>query len=267
MLGTALGFMIGDYYQREAFYEEEDAIEELHQIYQMQNAVFRVRSQQYKLTLNMVQPDKWEENYAELLESVTDVRQEWLEFNATFRNPNRRLKDTPPEKAAYAQLMETKNDFDNYLNRSEILFRASNPRNLDPSTIRTTQAQLFAFMHNSQVFTLDDFLDNIAYLVEVTLAEYKQAKVDLRNAEKLRIWIISFSLLLSMAIAMLLVIYMKWAIARPIQAVTHVAQQVTEESNFDLQAPVHSQDEIGILAASLNRLIQEVKQLLKAQKA
>ena len=51
MIGTALGFVIGDYYQQEAFYEEEDAIEELHQIYQMQNAVFRVRSQQYKLTL------------------------------------------------------------------------------------------------------------------------------------------------------------------------------------------------------------------------
>ncbi|MCC5668671.1 HAMP domain-containing protein [Nostoc sp. CHAB 5784] len=53
--------------------------------------------------------------------------------------------------------------------------------------------------------------------------------------------------------------------ARPIQAVTHVAQQVTEESNFDLQAPVTTNDEVGILANSLNRLILEVQQLITVQ--
>jgi signal transduction histidine kinase len=268
MAGATLGFMIADGYHQEALQEEEDAIEELYQIHRLQSAVFRLRTQQYKLILDIRQPELWQERYRQLLKSVTDVQQEWIEFSETFRNPNRRLKDTPPEKEAYAQLMRTKNDFDHYLNQSESLFKASNPKNLRPAAITTTQSQLFNFMHNPQVFTLDEFLDDIENLVEVTAAEYNQAKADLQNAEKLELQIIVVGLLLSAAIATLMAISISIsrAIAGPIQAATHVAQQVTEEANFDLQAPVTTQDEIGILATSLNHLIHEVQQLLKTQK-
>ncbi|MEA5550385.1 ATP-binding protein [Anabaena cylindrica UHCC 0172] len=54
-------------------------------------------------------------------------------------------------------------------------------------------------------------------------------------------------------------------ITRPLKVVTQIAQQVTQESNFDLQAPVTTQDEVGILAISFNQLIQQVKQLLVEQ--
>jgi two-component system, NtrC family, sensor kinase len=54
-------------------------------------------------------------------------------------------------------------------------------------------------------------------------------------------------------------------ITRHLQAVTQVAQQVTYESNFDLQAPVTTEDEVGILAIAFNQLIQQVKRLLAEQ--
>ncbi len=54
-------------------------------------------------------------------------------------------------------------------------------------------------------------------------------------------------------------------ITRHLKVVTQVAQRVTQESNFDLQAPVTTQDEVGILAISFNQLIQQVKQLLTEQ--
>lgn len=266
MLGTALGFIVADRYHQDALHEEIDAVEELSQVYRLQSSVFRVRTQQHKLILYMRQPKLWQEKYPQLLQSFADVRHEWIDFKATFRNPNRQSKDTPSEKAAYAQLMRTKNDFDTYLNQSESLFATSNPAKLSSTAISATQSQLFNFMHSTQVFTLDEFLDDIANLVEVTTAEYHHAKVELSKAEKLRFQIIAVSLLLSAAIASLLVSYMSRAIAHPIQAVTHVAQQVTEEANFDLRAPVTSRDEVGILATALNRLIQEVQQLLETQK-
>jgi methyl-accepting chemotaxis protein len=266
VLGTAIGFMIADHYQQQAQHEEEDAIEELYQVNYLNNAVFRVRTKQHKLILYMEQADLWHKEYPQLLEYVSQAQEAWVDFKLTFRNPSRRLKDTPQEKAAYEQLMQTKNNFDTYLEQSETLFKGSDPENLSPDAIDITQEQLLNFMHTSQVFTLDEFLNDIANLVDVTAAEYDQAKADLRNAEKLRVQIIAASLLMSVAIATLLAAYMNLAIARPIQAVTHVAQQVTEESNFDLQAPVTTYDEIGILAASLNRLIQEVQQLLETQK-
>jgi two-component system, NtrC family, sensor kinase len=54
-------------------------------------------------------------------------------------------------------------------------------------------------------------------------------------------------------------------ITRPLKAVTLIAQRVTQESNFDLQAPVTTEDEVGILAVSFNQLIQQVKRLLAEQ--
>jgi signal transduction histidine kinase len=48
------------------------------------------------------------------------------------------------------------------------------------------------------------------------------------------------------------------AIARPIQAVTKVAQQAARENNFGLQAPIFTNDEVGVLALSLNSLISRV---------
>lgn len=47
-------------------------------------------------------------------------------------------------------------------------------------------------------------------------------------------------------------------ISDPVLAVAQVAQKVTMESNFDLQAPVTSNDEVGVLANSLNSLIRRV---------
>ncbi|MGD1865185.1 MAG: ATP-binding protein [Phormidesmis sp.] len=49
-------------------------------------------------------------------------------------------------------------------------------------------------------------------------------------------------------------------IARPIQAITGVAVKVVEDGNFDLQSPIQTQDEIGLLSSSVNQLIQWVKE-------
>jgi signal transduction histidine kinase len=65
-------------------------------------------------------------------------------------------------------------------------------------------------------------------------------------------------MVLSMAIAAVLALYTSRAIARPLLAVTDVAKQATQQGNFDLQAPVTSEDEVGVLATSLNHLIQQV---------
>jgi signal transduction histidine kinase len=52
------------------------------------------------------------------------------------------------------------------------------------------------------------------------------------------------------------------SISKPLQNLTSVAQQVTETSNFDLQASVTTDDETGTLATAMNHLIQRVKALL-----
>ena len=265
VLGTSIGFLIADHYQRQAQKREEAAIEELYKMYQLKTSVFRVRTNQHKLILYMDQPKRWQEQYTLLLNYVEQARQVWFEFKTNYSIENPNLYDSVIEQQAVHRLLQVHKGFDTYLQRTEALFNDNNPSKLSPNDIRTAQTQLFNFMHSSSIFMIDDFLDDITNLVEVIAEEYQQANWELRRAEKLRLNIILGSLSLSIAIATLLAIYTSRAIARPIQAVTHVAQQVTEESNFDLQAPVTTNDEVGILATSLNRLILEVQQLITVQ--
>ncbi|MBD2296780.1 HAMP domain-containing protein [Anabaena sphaerica FACHB-251] len=265
VLGTSIGFLIADHYQRQAQKREEAAIQELYQMSQLKTIVFRVRTNQHKLLLYMDQPKRWQEQYTLLLKYVEQARQIWFDFQANYNIENPIIYDSLIEQKAVYRLLQNYKGFDAYLQHTGTLFQANNPSQLSPNEIRAAQTQLFNFMHGSSVFRIDDFLDDITRLVEVIAQEYQQANWELKRVEKLRLYIILGSLSLSIAIATLLAIYTSRTIARPIQVVTHIAQQVTEECNFDLQAPVTTNDEVGILAASLNRLILEVKQLIKVQ--
>ncbi|MBD2519521.1 HAMP domain-containing protein [Nostoc sp. FACHB-973] len=266
VLGTTMGFLIADHYKQKAHKREEAAFEELYQASQLKTSVFYVRTTQHQLILYMDRPKLWKKNYTQLLEYVAQARQLWSELTADYSIQKPTKYDAINEQKAFYLLLQNYKGFSAYLQRTEAFFQDNNPNQLSPIEIKIAQAQLFNFMHGSPVFLMDDFLDDITNLVEVTGKEYEQAKLELQTAEKLRLYIIVGSLSLSIAIATLLAIYTSRAIARPIQAVTHIARQVTEESNFDLQAPITTNDEVGILANSLNRLIQEVQQLIKAQK-
>lgn len=85
---------------------------------------------------------------------------------------------------------------------------------------------------------------------------HQQQAIALQNA------IILGSAALSAMFAGLLAMWTSRSIARPLAQVTEVARRVTQEKNFDLQAPIKRQDEVGILAGSLNTLIGQVKHLL-----
>ena len=65
-------------------------------------------------------------------------------------------------------------------------------------------------------------------------------------------------MLVSVVIAIFLAICTRRAITIPIQAVTSVAKTITQQANFDLQAPVTTEDEVGTLAKSINQLVQWV---------
>ncbi|HEY9667496.1 MAG TPA: ATP-binding protein, partial [Coleofasciculaceae cyanobacterium] len=99
---------------------------------------------------------------------------------------------------------------------------------------------------------------NLEPLVDSTITQAKQASVIFRRAKVLRLVIIVASMVLSIVIATLLAYYTSRAIARPIKAVTKVAKRATQDADFELQAPVTTSDEIGVLATSLNLLIQKV---------
>jgi signal transduction histidine kinase len=114
---------------------------------------------------------------------------------------------------------------------------------------------------------LDRAVNDIAEIIARAQEQEDAGREALQRAQALREQIIFGSMALSIVVAALLAGFTSQAIAKPLAAVTKIAQRVTEESNFQLQVPVTSTDEVGVLAASLNQLIQKVNHLLEELKS
>ena len=109
--------------------------------------------------------------------------------------------------------------------------------------------------------------NDLAEIIDRAQEQEDAAREALLQAQALRVQIIVGSMILSIVIAALLASYTSRAIAKPLAAVTKIAQRATQESNFQLQVPVTSSDEVGVLATSLNQLIQKVNHLLEELKS
>ncbi|MEM6521374.1 MAG: ATP-binding protein [Cyanobacteria bacterium P01_C01_bin.70] len=79
----------------------------------------------------------------------------------------------------------------------------------------------------------------------------------LLNQAKLTTWFVIVAIAtLGACLMTLLALRIARVIARPIQDITQIAQQVIQEEDFTLRTTPHSKDEIGTLAEALNQLVQ-----------
>ncbi|MEB3210416.1 MAG: ATP-binding protein [Leptolyngbyaceae bacterium] len=131
-----------------------------------------------------------------------------------------------------------------------------------PDDLERARVALLAFEQSPEFTTFIQFPDQMASFIDAVNNKEELAEVELRNAELLRQQIILGTLILSVAIAGAIALYTSHVIAHPIQTVTRMAQRVTDENNFTLQVAVNRGTEVGVLAASINQLIQQVRVLL-----
>jgi signal transduction histidine kinase len=133
---------------------------------------------------------------------------------------------------------------------------------LKQEEIQAAQLKLLTFIRGKAAtdasVKFDRLSERLTQLKAAAENQQIQANQSLEQAEALRRQIIIVSMLLSVAIAATLALITSRAIARPLQAVTDVARAVTQDGNFDIQAPVTTEDEVGSLATSLNQLVQWV---------
>jgi signal transduction histidine kinase len=153
---------------------------------------------------------------------------------------------------AYLQILKA------YSQQLEIILPKIKSSQLNPNKLQINQQKLTAFSHNKVALTIDEFSQQSAKIANYFRTNADLALKSYEQAETLGTIILISSLALSAAIAAMLAAYTSKAIAHALEATTKIAQQVSEESNFDLQAPVTGNDEIGQLATALNELIHRV---------
>ncbi|MEL6880487.1 MAG: ATP-binding protein [Cyanobacteria bacterium J06607_10] len=215
------------------------------------------------LTLNDL--SQWTGVYELFLKDKETFEAAWIDYEASQGDMTDSILTDPQEQQLITELATSYAIFSEDLNRLIDKFEAANLVELSESERQVLQDELTRF--NNQALRQDAyrFLDQVKELNDISKSETETAQAELERAEVLRLRVIIISVLTSLGFTTVLIILLSRAISSSVEKAAETAKEVIETSNFDLQIPVTSTDEIGRLSAVLNRLIVQVRQLLKQE--
>jgi two-component system, NtrC family, sensor kinase len=265
--GTIAGFGVGDRYQQETQEQEQHARNEVELLQRLQSRVLQARTHQQQLIPLAQYPEKFQDEYAHLLKHETETQKIWAEFKAFVAKYHSR--QDPVHHATILAFLQTY-DRVPQLYSQELERRVERIRSLNlasPTDVEQAQALMLEFTNSDLALEFDGISDDLVGFIDHAYEELEVATRSYQQASEVAEKLVVASIGLSVAIAILLAILTSRAIAQPIQSLTSVARRTTEESNFELQATVEQDDEIGMLANAFNQLIRAVQQLLQQQKA
>ncbi len=251
-LETATGFLVGDYYQKQALHNRNIAARERKLINQLQIDILYNRPAK-QLSPYLKQP----EEFSLAISAFQNRLGEIAELLSTHNNSG-----VPMTLPGLQPLLE---DYQIKVEKFEAELAQTakkiQPLTLSPSPQETIQAKdlIIALASGKEFVDFIEFPDQLAEFAQMAQSREEQADSALEAAENIRIQISIASLFSSIALATALGIYISQTISKPLSNVTQIAQRVTTESNFDLQVPVTTKDEIGVLATAFNQMVSWVK--------
>ncbi len=250
LVGTTAGVIFGDDYQNRANQQRMSIRQERKLLNDLRNTTLSFQSIQEFSPYPQNSKD-FQQAKSAAIKRIAKLKKLLQKVNASAATSS--VKSLKPLVVKYSSTLEK------FLQSLE-----TNLRQIEPSTFNSRE--LLAELATSETYTKTrEFMDELAAVIEIAEQQEEKAEIALREAQKRRVLIIASSIGLSTSIAMLLAAYTSRAIARPIQAVNDIAQKAIQESNFELQTPVTTGDEIGELATNLNQLFQYIKTLLEEQ--
>lgn len=256
VLGTLLGLSIGDYYQSQALQRRKVATHQKTLLNNLNMAVVETRSYQQQLIPLLDNPVAFDQERHRLRLRIVHIDDLLKQLRSEANDP------THANQLIVTSLNSLLHTYDGtvevYWRNLETLLERINPTFLQPKMIPEAQGQLLAFNGNQVTQQFDQLTRQLSQLAETAQAEEGQAELSLEQASVLRQQIVALSMILGILIAIFWGICLSRELAKPLETATRIAQQVTTEANFSLQVPITTQDEVGMLARSLNQLIQWV---------
>lgn len=266
VLGTFTGTFIGDYYQHKAAEAERLVDEEVELFNELKSSILQARTHQQQFIPLLEKPKDLQKEYTHFLRHRSDTKESWDELKSFSQET---FAQHPEHSEKIFNLLTTYNGVpEAYFEKVDKLIKQIDIPNLKSAKekkIQTAQKLLLDFSDSSLALKFDGISDELSELAEAAEEQDKEADKALLKVQKTRRFIILFTNLISILLAILLAYYTSKAIGRPIKNLTDIAEETTQESNFDLQADITTDDEVGVLGNSFNQLILRVKELLKEQ--
>ncbi len=258
ILGTSIGLIVSEYYQKKAQQRLQLASVQEHLFDSLQNYVLELRSHPQELVAVLDDSIWFEYETSKFQNDFNKTRELLFEIESFI---NSYPADLLAKEATIIQsiLENYQRTINLYSELVESLWQQIDSLNLKQEEIPRARQQVLAAMAGEDAIKirtdfeqLSESLTGISITAEI---QQKDAYFRLQQVQTWRVWFMIASMALSVAIAAFLAVRTSRAIASPLETLTNVAEKVTRESNFNLHATVNSQDEIGLLAVSFNQLI------------
>lgn len=266
-VGMTSGILVGHNLRYQAKLQLDSKLEHGRLLIQFQTNLLEVESHRKGLLAFLGQSEELTEVLSEYQEDAAEIYPLWSKLNDSYKG--QKIKESDREGENFSTFFK-KYDLwmQQYTQQPNELSQKINLLNLDPTNLATNRRVLEEFIYSSSVSkNVFDFVEELENIIEEDAEELKKVQTTLAKAEQLQIQILVGSLLLSTIVAALVAGYISRTISKPLKIATSVAEKISHENDFSLRVPVINTDEVGLLATTLNRLIERVQKLLQERQA
>ncbi|GCL36476.1 integral membrane sensor signal transduction histidine kinase HepK [Sphaerospermopsis reniformis] len=259
--GSLTGLVLANYYRGREVRQFHQAKQQEQLLNNYKNAIFEAQLHSANLVAVLENTQKRTQKKDELLTSFAEAQKLDTKISAY-------ISSKPETLAANSNTLQTllsdySSNFKAYIEQVEKILQKLDNNALQSEQVETVRKELLEVMNSNTVEDLDNLSNKLTRILRTAQEQEQDRQNDVEEARFVERTIFIVSMLLSVAIAAVVAWRTSRAIAEPVITVTQVAEQVAKKSNFDLRAPITTDDEIGLLAKSLNRLIERVSERTK----
>ncbi|MFN6565955.1 ATP-binding protein [Dendronalium sp. ChiSLP03b] len=259
--GSLTGLVIANYYRGREIRQFNQAQEQTQLLTNYKDAVVGAQLHSANLPAFLEDPQQLPIKKAEFLKNVDKAKKLEQEIGNFI---DKRPSDLAATSANLQTLLQDYEiNLKSYVAQIETVLQVIDSQQVQPQQIDSAQEQLLKIMRGETAKQLDYLSLKLTNILQTAENREQRRQTDVEQAKGVERLIVMVSMLVSVAIAAIVAWRTSRAIAEPVITVTQVAEQVARKSNFDLRAPVTTEDEIGLLAKSLNRLIERVSERTK----
>ncbi|MBN3958237.1 ATP-binding protein [Nostoc sp. NMS8] len=259
--GSLTGLVIANYYRGKEVRQFNQAYEQGQLLSNYKDAVVGAQLHSSNLVAVLENSQQLQSKKADFLKNVEKAKQLESKIGGFIDSKPKRLAAT--SSTLQTLLLDYKNNLKAYVDQIEVVLQKIDSKKVQPQQINSARSQLLAIMRGETAMQLDQLSQNLTNILQTAEDQEQERQKAVEEAKIVERFIVIVSMLVSVAIAAIVAWRTSRAIAEPVITVTQVAEQVARKHNFDLRAPVTTEDEIGLLAKSLNRLIERVSERTK----
>ncbi|MBN3946677.1 MAG: HAMP domain-containing protein [Nostoc sp. NMS7] len=259
--GSLTGLVIANYYRGKEVRQFNQAYEQGQLLSNYKDAVVGAQLHSSNLVAVLENSQQLKSKKADFLKNVEKAKQLESKIAGFIDSKPKRLAATT--STLQTLLLDYKTNLKAYVDQIEVVLQKIDSQQVQPQQISSARSQLLTIMAGETAMRLDQLSQNLTNILQTAEDQEQERQKAVYEAKIVERFIVIMSMLLSVAIAAIVAWRTSRAIAEPVIIVTQVAEQVARKSNFDLRAPVTTEDEIGLLAKSLNHLIERVSERTK----